>query len=137
MRYKSHFISAASIALLPLMFSGCMAGRFYDEAYEPTQRLELGTVQKEIHEGMAQDQVAFNLGSPNIVTVDKDRKETWIYDKIATEVRQSGSAGLILFCQTGADYISRRDVSQKTLTVIIKFNADRCVESVSYHASKF
>jgi len=123
--------------LLATLCTSCNAGRFYDETYSETARLELGNVQKEICEGMSQDQVAMNLGSPNIVTADKDKKETWIYDKIATEVRQSGSCGLILFCQTGADYVSRRDVSQKTLTVVIKFDADRKVESVSYHSSKF
>lgn len=117
--------------------SSCNAGRFYDETYCETKKLELGTVQKEIREGMGQDQVAINLGTPNIVTADKDKKETWIYDKIATEVRESGSSGFILFCQTGADYVSKRDVSQKTLTVVIKFNTDKQVESVSYHSSKF
>lgn len=86
---------------------------------------------------MAQDKVAIALGSPNIVTSDADKKETWIYDKVATEVRQSGTSGFILFCQTGADYVSRVDKSQKTLTVVIKFNKDKLVESVSYHASKF
>ena len=83
--------------------------------------------------------MAINLGSPNIVTADKDKKETWIYDKIATEVRQIWTYRqvCILFCQTGADYVSRKDVSQKTLTVVIKFNAEKLVESVSYHSSKF
>lgn len=123
---------------LLLLVTSCNAGRFYNETYnDPTQRLELGTVQKGIYEGMAQDEVALLLGSPNIVTSDKDKRETWIYDKIATEARRSGTSGLILFCQTGADYVSRDVVSQKTLTVIIKFNNDNKVESVSYHSSKF
>lgn len=137
MNFKN--ISSAFILGTVLIFTAtsCNAGRFYDETYCETKRLELGTVQKEIAEGMGQDQVAIILGSPNIVTADKDKKETWIYDKIATEVRQSGSSGFILFCQTGADYVSRRDVSQKTLTVVIKFNADKLVESISYHSSKF
>lgn len=117
--------------------TSCNAKHFYNETYKEESNFTLGNVQKEICEGMSQDQVAIALGSPNIVTTDKDKKETWIYDKIATEVRQSGTSGLILFCQTGADYVSRRDVSQKTLTVVIKFSADRTVESVSYHSSKF
>lgn len=135
MRYVSKFL----FIVLPLsVFStSCNPGRFYNETYKDVQKLELGSVQKGVCEGMAQDEVAAVLGSPNIVTSDKDKKETWIYDKIATEVRQSGSSGLILFCQTGADYVSRRDVSQKTLTVIIKFDADKKVENVSYHSSKF
>lgn len=131
------FICVILGAFTLLSATGCNAGRFYNETYSETKRLELGNVQKEICEGMSQDQVAIALGSPNIVTADKDKKETWIYDKIATEVRHSGSSGLILFFQTGADYVSRKDVSQKTLTVVIKFDVDKRVESVSYHSSKF
>ncbi len=137
MRYKIVFFSMSLWLVLSVVATSCNAGRFYNETYTEAQRLELGTVQKEIYEGMAQDQVAIVLGSPNIVTSDKDKKETWIYDKIVTEVRRSASSGLILFCQTGADYVSRADVSQKTLTVVIKFNNEKKVESVSYHSSKF
>ncbi len=133
-KYARSFLTAA---ILGIALTSCNAGRFYDETYQETKRLELGNVQKEICEGMGQDQVAIALGSPNIVTADKDKKETWIYDKIATEARQSGSSGLILFCQTGADYVSRKEVSQKTLTVVIKFDSNKLVESVSYHSSKF
>lgn len=125
------------VTLLSIIVTSCNAGRFYDETYSETKRLELGNVQKEICEGMAQDQVAIALGSPNIVTADKDKKETWIYDKIVTEVRQSGTSGFILFCQTGADYVSKGNVSQKTLTVVIKFDENKLVQSISYHSSKF
>lgn len=137
MRCKALLVCMALGMILSVFSTSCNAKRFYDETYDDPQRLELGNVQKGIYEGMAQDEVAIVLGSPNIVTCDKDKKETWIYDKIATEVRKSGSSGLILFCQTGADYVSRADVSQKTLTVVIKFNDAKNVESVSYHSSKF
>lgn len=130
-------LSCFAIATMVLSLTSCNAGRFYDETYAETKKFELGLIQKEVCEGMSQDQVAIALGTPNIVTCDKDKNETWIYDKIATEVRQSGTSGFILFCQTGADYVARKDVSQKTLTVVIKFNANKNVESVSYHSSKF
>lgn len=134
---KYLLVNLPILLALTVVATSCNAGRFYNETYSETQRLELGNVQKSICKGMAQDQVAIALGSPNIVTTDKDQKETWIYDKIASEVRQSGSSGLILFCQTGADYVSRSDVSQKTLTVVIKFDSAKKVESLSYHSSKF
>ena len=131
---KIHLLLA--LGCISVFLTSCSAGRFYNSAYSDVQKLELGSVQKGISEGMTQDEVALTLGSPNIVTADRYKKETWIYDKIATEVRQSGSSGFILFCQTGADYIYRKDVSQKTLTVVIKFN-ENIVESISYHSSKF
>lgn len=137
MNLKKIYAKINLIALILIITTSCNAKHFYGETYHETRRLELGCVQKEICEGMGQDQVAIALGSPNIVTADKDKRETWIYDKIATEVRQSGASGLMLFFQTGADYVSRRDVSQKTLTVVIKFDANKLVESFSYHASKF
>lgn len=137
MDYKKILATFAFGTFLVITVTSCNAGRFYNETYSESKRLELGNVQKEISEGMAQDQVAIALGSPNIVTSDKDKKETWIYDKIASEVRQSGTSGFILFCQSGADYVARRDVSQKTLTVVIKFDVDKRVECISYHSSKF
>lgn len=136
---KTKFKSIGMLSTIACCFAltSCNAGRFYDETYQEMNRLELGVVQKEIQTGMDQADVAVSLGSPNIVTTDKEGKETWIYDKVATEVRQSGTCGFILFCQTGADYVSRKDTSQKTLTVIIKFDNCKRVESVQYHASKF
>lgn len=126
--------------LLPILFclSACNAGRYYDETYaEEPANLQLGTVQRGIFEGMSQSEVACALGAPNIVTRDKEGRETWIYDKIATEVKKSGSSGLILFCQTGADYVTRSQVSQRTLTVVIKFTTMNTVDNVTYHSSKF
>ncbi len=136
---KDIMVTVPLVLCLILLATACNAGRFYDETYKgvDAQRLELGTVQKGIYQGMAQDEVAMILGSPNIVTSDKEMKEAWIYDKIATEVRQSSSSGLILFCQTGANYVGRSDVSQRTLTVVIKFDDDKKVERGSYHSSKF
>jgi hypothetical protein len=41
---------------------------------------------------MSGTEVAVALGSPNIVTRDSGGKETWIYDKIATEASYSKSS---------------------------------------------
>lgn len=126
-----------SMALIGLALASCNSKQFYDQTYAQDNKLTLGTVQKEIQKGMAQDQVVIALGSPNMVTKDKDDKETWVYDKIATEVRASGTEGIMLFFQTGADYVHRQDTSQKTLTVVIKFDENRRVDAFSYHSSKF
>lgn len=128
----------AIIALIAVgVLASCNAKNFYEDTYKDTKQMTLGVVQKEIQKGMSQDEVAVALGSPNIVTQDKENKETWIYDKISSQVRSSGSQGIILFFQTGADYVNRKEASQQTLTVIIKFNQEKRVDSISYHASKF
>ena len=102
------------------------------------KRLTVGTIQREIQKGMTAAAVAEVLGAPNIVTTDEQRREVWIYDRIATErayLDESGYAGLVLVGyarQAGA-----ATVSQRTLTVIVKFDADKRVRDYAYHASRF
>ena len=123
-----------------VLLSGCMSATQHKQNLPSTQEREmtLGIVQKEIHIGMSQADVATTLGSPNIVTRDSSGKETWIYDKIATEASYSKSQGygtiLVLGFSRDTGAIS---TTQKTLTVVIKFDEKNLVESFSYHASKF
>jgi outer membrane protein assembly factor BamE (lipoprotein component of BamABCDE complex) len=118
------------------------------------REMTVGVVQKEIRVGMSQADVANALGSPNIVAKDADGKESWIYDKIATEVSYSKDSGgigagvgaggapggaLIIGGLLGGYSKSAGAAAQtqKTLTVVIKFDANHLVESFSYHSSKF
>lgn len=55
------------------------------------QNISVGKVQREIRVGMTGATVAEVLGSPNIVTTDEQRREVWIYDKIATDRAYSAS----------------------------------------------
>jgi outer membrane protein assembly factor BamE (lipoprotein component of BamABCDE complex) len=102
------------------------------------REMTVGIVQKEIRAGLQQDQVATALGSPNIVTRDASGRETWVYDKVATEASysQSSAYGTVLLLGTGtsAGAVSQ---SQRTLTVVIKFDAKQQVETFSYHSSRF
>ena len=115
--------------------------------------LTLGTAQKNIKIGTSQDEVATMLGSPNIVTVDSEGHDTWIYDKVASVTSygntgfnvgiggfgggvgsDGGGGGLI-----GAGYGRNGGVAQsnqKTLTIVIKFT-DKKVSSFNYHMSNF
>jgi outer membrane protein assembly factor BamE (lipoprotein component of BamABCDE complex) len=112
--------------------------------------LTVGTVQKEIRVGMSGAEVAAVLGSPNIVSTDEERREVWIYDKISTDTVYSTSSGGLsaLILGGGADVggvaagstgraAGAASTTQKTLTVIIKFDADKKVRDFAYHASKF
>jgi outer membrane protein assembly factor BamE (lipoprotein component of BamABCDE complex) len=139
-----------------LLVSGCMTAAEHQRSLSSAQEREMtvGLVQKEIRVGMSQADVAAALGSPNILTRDSDGKETWIYDKIATEASYSrdsggasgvagagGVAGSALILGGLIGSYSRdagaSSTTQKTLTVIIKFNKESRVETFSYHASKF
>ena len=119
---------------------GCTTAAQHQQSLGSTAEREmtLGIVQKEIHVGLAQDEVASSLGSPNIVTRDAQGHETWIYDKVASEASYSRSDayGTILILGAG-QAAGAASSTQKTLTVVIKFDADQRVENFSYHASRF
>lgn len=139
MKAKQLFLAVA-IATTSLYVIGCTTARDHQAAVRnSTDRdLTVGLVQKQIKKGMSGADVATALGSPNIVTKDADGKETWVYDKIATEVTysQSQSAWFLIFggeaTQSGASAST-----QRTLTVVIKFDDQSKVTDCTYHSSKF
>jgi len=123
-----------------MVFTACDATRHATSTQEGLQgdRLTVGTVQKEIKKGMSGAQVIEALGSPNIVSTDEQGREVWVYDKIATDKVYSESSGggtLILLWTRGSAGSS--STSQRTLTVVIKFDEDKKVRDFAYHASRF
>jgi len=134
---KCRALSAVALAALAV---GCTTAAEHQRGLGSAAEREmtLGVVQKEIRAGLTQDQVIAALGSPNIVTRDAEGHETWVYDKIATEASYSRSEvyGTILVLG-GGQAAGAVSVSQKTLTVVIKFSGDQRVESFSYHSSRF
>jgi hypothetical protein len=145
-----------TVFILCLAVAGFLASCSHDSSLRSTKEREmtLGIVQKEISTGMSQASVAEALGSPNIVTRDDDGMETWIYDKIATEASYSQSKGdvqgavgaggaagrTLILGGVGGSYGGGSGASsstQKTLTVVIKFNKNSQVSAFSYHMSKF
>jgi outer membrane protein assembly factor BamE (lipoprotein component of BamABCDE complex) len=132
-----------TIAPVLLATLGCVSAAEHQRSLSTAQEREmtLGTAQREIKTGMSQADVAVALGSPNIVTKDGEGRETWIYDKIASEASYShgsGGTGLILALFGTAQRSSGAvSTSQRTLTVVLKFDAQSKVESMQYHASKF
>lgn len=131
--------------------SGCMSATKHHESLPSTQerQMTVGTVQKEIRQGMTQTEVAEVLGAPNIVSSDGPSRETWIYDKVSTETAYSTSSGGVqaLILGWGGNIAGGvapgyRESSgaatrtQRTLTIIIKFKEGKVYE-FAYHASKF
>lgn len=126
--------------LLALLMSGCMTAQEHREAVQDdsSDRVTVGNVQREIKLGMSGADVAKVLGSPNIVTTDDERREVWIYDKFSTDTtvsENSGFGSLIILGSSGRAGSS--STSQRTLTVIIKFDKETKVRDFAYHASRF
>ena len=135
-------------ALVSLVLAGCSAQHHAADvrAAEETNRLTVGTVQREVRMGMSAAEVAEVLGSPNIVTTDDQRNETWIYDKISTDVSYSRSSGTVVGlifgnsaagAGVGSTKAGSTSTSQRTLTVVIKFDENNLVRDFSYHSSQF
>lgn len=102
------------------------------------ENITIAKVQKNIKIGMTSEQVIEILGSPNIVTTDTERQETWVYDKVSTNSQVSASNTnlfLALFGIVGAK--GSNSSNQRTLTIIIKFDKNNLVRDFSYKTSTF
>ena len=105
---------------------------------EKGEDLTVGKVQGEIKVGMDAASVAQILGSPNIVTTDEQRREVWIYDKVSTDrVDQEHSIGGTIIILGGSSGSSRSSTTQRTLTIIIKFDEAKKVRDFAYNYSQF
>ncbi len=146
-KIRKKLLMLISILPVAVVLTGCSASAHVQEVRaDDTDRITVGTVQREIQIGMSAAGVAEVLGSPNIVTTDENRQETWIYDKISSEVVYSRSSGTVVGLVFGSNAAGlgvgskeagAQSSSQRTLTVIIKFDDDNLVRDFSYHTSRF
>ncbi len=148
----------ASALVAAMAMVGCRSADEHaadvEAANAEANRLTVGTVQREIRVGMSGGQVASVLGSPNIVTTDEQRREVWVYDRISTTRAYSTSSGGVsalvlggvIGGGAGAGGLGSAGVrgtsgasatTQKTLTVVIKFDGQGLVRDFAYHTSTF
>jgi outer membrane protein assembly factor BamE (lipoprotein component of BamABCDE complex) len=148
----------ALVCLLGMAFvsSGCMSAQEHQAAVANADKnkLTVGTVQREIRVGMSGADVVAVLGSPNIVTTDERRQESWVYDRFSTDTVYSTSSGGVSALILGGGLIGNgalggagggsvsqstgaRSTTQRTLTVIIKFDTSNRVRDFAYRQSSF
>lgn len=129
----------AIVALLAaLSLAGCVSASEYAAQVQNNGNISVGVVQKQIKVGMSGADVLQALGSPNMVSTDDKRREVWVYDKVATDTVQSSSTGWVFAVLAGGQTSSRASSrSQRTLTIIIKFDEQNLVRDFAYHSSKF
>lgn len=112
--------------------------------------MTVGTVQREIRKGMSGAEVLETLGSPNVLSTDEAGREVWVYDKFATDVVVSESGWSVLGGGVGfgnsavgggllgaSGSSGAASKSQRTLTIVIKFDEQKKVRDFAYHASRF
>lgn len=139
----SQFIYTIAITfLITIGLSGCYPTSLAEQqkdinaAKGEGDNLSVGKVQKEIKVGMSSADVVGVLGSPNMVTTDDKRREVWVYDKVSTEGMVSTSSGARFFWLP-ADNKAAVSRTQKTLTIVIKFDEKGMVRDFAYNTSKF
>ena len=127
------------VALFSLVLASGIAGcRHPDPPPGQPDNLTVGKVQGEIKVGMSAASVAEVLGSPNIVTTDEERREVWIYDKVSSDsVDTKNSFGGSIIILGGSTSQRQRTKTQKTLTIIIKFDEEKMVRDFAYNYSQF
>lgn len=127
------FLSAIAFVIF---LSGCQTmspNEHRARMSEDMNKLTVGTVQSKIKTGMPGSEVATIMGSPNVVSTDEEGREVWIYDKIFREAAVSASGHTFFGSSIGG--VSTE--TQKTLTVVIKFDNDKKVRDIAYHSSSF
>lgn len=110
-----------------------------------------GMVQMNLRVGTtSQAEVLETFGAPNITTLDAAGQEVWVYDRQAT-VSSSGSSGFSIGMLLGAggggvggggglgfgSSKSKSSQTQRTMTLIIKFGADKRVTDFKSRSSSF
>ena len=153
---KVRYTMVIFLGLVGVLALGCVPVSKHRAAVrdDASDRLTVGKVQREIRVGMTNAEVVEVLGSPNMVTTDEKRREVWVYDKIATEHAYSTSSGgisaLILGGLAGGDGIGGGGIgpsysrgtgagstTQRTLTIIVKFDEHNKVRDFAYRQSSF
>lgn len=127
----------SSLLVASLLLGGCASAGYHRDSLrdDSGDKVTVGVVQKEIKVGMSSAEVIEKLGSPNVVTTDAERREVWVYDKVASEVYYSESGAGIGFLIAGSS--GGKTSSQRTLTVVVKFDEDHKVRDFAYHTSSF
>ena len=127
------------LGLLAVIGMGVLAGcASADRTLAADEQMTVAKAQREIKVGMSSAEVVEVLGSPNMITTDDQRRETWVYDRVSSQVDNSSSSQgvwLLLFGAGGQKSSARS--SQRTLTIIIKFDEQSKVRDFAYRSSSF
>jgi outer membrane protein assembly factor BamE (lipoprotein component of BamABCDE complex) len=121
--------TASMVALALLLPLGCKSKPPEEEG----NQLTTGVVQREIHIGMGATEVVEALGNPNIV-IKEDGRETWTYERSARNV-ETRSQGYFVVFLFGSKESAKS--SQKTFTLVLKFDENMKVKDFAYHATSF
>jgi len=137
-------VKKLALTLIALFFlAGCASptslvkqSNDINNAQSDGTNLTAGLVQKDIKIGMSSTDVVTALGSPNMVTTDEKRRQSWVYDKVSTQAFVSESWGFG-FMIVPEEVKATSSTTQNTLTIVIKFDENEKVRDFAYHSTTF
>ena len=98
-----------------------------------------GNVQMNLKVGETnQTQVLEAFGAPNITSIDGSGQEVWTYQRAATVSQSSSTSGFwTILLAGGTQEASGLEQTQRTMTLIIKFNDKKIVSDFRSRSSQF
>jgi outer membrane protein assembly factor BamE (lipoprotein component of BamABCDE complex) len=98
-----------------------------------------GNVQMNLKVGETnQTQVLEVFGAPNITSIDGSGQEVWTYQRAATVSQSSSSSGFwTILLAGGSQEASGLEQTQRTMTLIVKFNDKKVVSDFRSRSSQF
>lgn len=119
--------SFATLLLLIFLALPCMCEEF-----------TLGMVQQRIHTGMSQGEVVACIGAPNMVNKGAEGLETWTYNKISQTTQETYNKKWYFFLLFGKRKgCKRTETSEKSITVVLSFDEQCCLENIMYKTSSY
>jgi len=118
-----------------IAITGCSIPSPKTDSIEKNSNYTHGSVQLFLKTGVTtQAEVLEKFGAPNVASIDGTGFEVWTYQKNATVSREANGYATI-FLAGGST--SGFEQSSKTMTLIIKFNANKIVSDFNSMYSSF
>ena len=112
-----------------LLIAGCS-----NPPQNESNRITLGKVQGVVKTGANQTDIILALGAPNIISKDRQGRETWTYDRISQD-SDAQSSGFYFFIFGSSRSSSSK--SSKSLTAIITFDDNKSVVDFAYQSLEY
>lgn len=131
--------SATALALISIFLVAACTPIQKKPVTTRNSELTHGSVQMNLKIGeTTQTQVLEAFGAPNITSIDGSGQEVWTYQRAATVAQSSSSSGYWTILLAGGERTAAGfEQTQRTMTLIIKFNSKKIVSDFRSRSSEF
>ena len=120
------------------LLAGCSSGQV-ERPESPKSTLTQGAIEIHLKKGVTtKTKVLETMGAPNITSLDSNGNDVWTYQRHSSVANSSSSSSygtIILF--GGSQNTSGLESSQKTMTLVIKFNDKGIVKDFKSQFTSF